>query len=131
MHFELSRGDKARLLKWAAEAGDAECCGLIFGRRNHAEKLELTPNISADPARHFEIDPARLIAAEKAERSGGLPLAGYFHSHPNGRVSPSQYDTEMAYEDGRIWLIIANEDITAWRYQGPDGFEPVALRLHQ
>lgn len=92
----------------------------------------LTANVAGNPLRNFEIDPAALIAAEKSARNGGDAIVGYFHSHPNARGEPSQADIFSAANDGRIWVIIAGESVTAWRPQtSADGeiqaFEPVAI----
>ncbi|MFM5885339.1 MAG: M67 family metallopeptidase, partial [Novosphingobium sp.] len=85
-------------------------------------------NVHPDPARHFEIDPAALIAAHKAERGGGPQLLGYYHSHPNGRADPSPSDRAQAAGDGRLWAIIANDAVLVWR-DTPTGFQALPLRL--
>lgn len=118
MGLKLSRQQRQQLLYWAAEAGDVECCGLLLGAGNVVQGVERTTNVAADPKRHFEIDPAALIAAEKRARKGGPAILGYFHSHPNGRAEPSPDDAASATPNGRFWLIIANGEITAWVPQG-------------
>jgi len=129
MEIRISRGDYALLLRWADVAAPLECCGLLFGRCGHVQQVELTDNKAAEPERFFEIDPAALIAAEKKSRAGEQALIGYFHSHPNGRHRPSLFDAQMAAQDGRIWLIIAEEDISAWIYKGDEKFEQLQLIL--
>lgn len=93
-------------------------------------------NVAPDPLRHFEIDPAALIAAHRASRAGGLAVLGYFHSHPNGLARPSATDARTAAGDGRIWAIVAltqtapgRQDamLTLWR-DTPSGFEPLSYR---
>lgn len=90
---------------------------------------KLTSNVSASPLRNFEIDPQALIAAEKADRKGEARIAGYFHSHPNGRAEPSGCDADMAAADGRIWLIIARQTITGWRFEEDAGFSPAEIEI--
>ena len=87
------------------------------------EGIELTKNISDDRRLRFEIDPARLIAAEKADRAGREFLLGYFHSHPDRRALPSATDTAMANMDGRIWVIIGGTDVTAWKMTASGKFQ--------
>lgn len=91
-------------------------------------------NVAPDPLRHFEIDPAALIAAHRASRAGGLAVLGYFHSHPNGLARPSATDARAAAGDGRIWAILAltqtapgrqDATLTLWR-DTPSGFEPLS-----
>lgn len=132
MALLLSSSIKANLLDWAAKAAPEECCGLLMGQGGRVESAILVANVADDPLRYFEIDPVALIAAEKAARSGGNAIIGYFHSHPNARAEPSQTDIQSAANDGRIWLIIAGACLTAWRplpdAQGEiTAFEPVAL----
>lgn len=71
-------------------------------------------NVAGDPLRHFEIDPATLIAAERDARDGGDPILGYYHSHPAGTIKPSLTDADSAAPDGRLWLILNGQDAAAW-----------------
>lgn len=132
MAINISRQQQQLLLAWAAEAGGHECCGLLLGTDDEIERVELTANLSMEPANSFEIDPTALISAEKQARQGGLNIIGYFHSHPNGVAMPSKRDAAMAADDGRIWVIVAGDEITAWRPKrendgAPVSFEPVAI----
>ncbi|MBA4761679.1 M67 family metallopeptidase [Sphingomonas sp.] len=103
----------------AADAAPLEACGLLFGD-GAVERASVIANVSDDPARRFEIDPAALIAALQAERAGGDRVIGYWHSHPSGDATPSSTDAAMAAADGKLWLIVAGETVTAWR-AGPTG----------
>jgi desampylase len=128
MDLELTSGTMATLLKEATRAYPRECCGLLLGRGHRIERAVPTANVHPDPARHFEIDPAALIAAHKAARNGGPQLLGYYHSHPNGLAGPSPEDIASAERGGRIWAIIAHGDVLFWR-DGPHGFEPLCSRV--
>ena len=131
MDLILSSNDHQQLLHWALEAGENECCGILRGIGRRVCAVELTRNVATKPARHFEIDPAALIAAHKSARAGGLPLLGYFHSHPKGIAVPSVTDVAQAAPDGLIWLIMAAQSITAWQpvVSGArvSGFTPVSV----
>jgi desampylase len=131
MKLCISRRQHDQLLKWANDADERECCGLLLGQDARVQKLVLTDNVAPQPVTHFEIDPGTLIAAEKNARGGGLSVLGYFHSHPNGVAQPSDIDAEMAAADGRFWLIIALQTITGWQATENGTvhgkFNPVAL----
>jgi desampylase len=132
MAINISRQQQQLLLAWAQDAGGHECCGLLLGTDDAVERVELTANLAAEPANNFEIDPTALIAAEKQARQGGPNIIGYFHSHPNGLARPSNRDAEMAADDGRIWIIVAGGQMTAWQpTREKDGasvsFERVAI----
>jgi len=87
---------------------------LLFGI-DGVERASVEANIADDPARRFEIDPAALIAALRAERGGGERVIGYWHSHPSGDATPSATDAAMAAADGKVWVVVAGEAVTAWR----------------
>ena len=87
---------------------------MLFGA-DGVDRASVTANVSDDPTRRFEIDPTALIAALKAERAGGERVIGYWHSHPSGDATPSATDAAMAAADGKLWVIVAGETVTAWR----------------
>lgn len=104
------------LIQSAAEAAAPdEACGLLFTDGPAVKGATVVANVAADPRRHFEIDPAALFAALKAERAGGATLAGYWHSHPSGDARPSATDAAMAAGDGKLWLIAGGDDVMLWR----------------
>ena len=48
-----------------------EVCGLLLGAGRRIDAILPAANVASDPARHFELDPATLIAAHRAARAGG------------------------------------------------------------
>ncbi|WP_371328195.1 Mov34/MPN/PAD-1 family protein [Novosphingobium sp. NDB2Meth1] len=126
----LSPQAHAAILHAATQAHPNEACGLLFGTASHIIAAERAANVHPQPHRHFEIDPAALIAAHKAARAGGPELIGYFHSHPNGLACPSETDAAMASGDGRIWAIAAGGDVSLWR-DAPSGFEALSYRFKE
>ena len=127
MVIEVTSGAIATVRDEAARAFPYECCGLLLG----TERIELAlpaANVAPNPARHFEIDPAALIAAHRAARCGGPPVIGYYHSHPTGDARPSATDHGQAAHDGKIWAIVGGGDVTFWR-DGETGFEPLPTRV--
>lgn len=104
-----------------AAADDGEICGLLLGQAERIEAIAPAANVAADPARHFELDPAVLIAAHRAARSGGPKVIGHYHSHPSGVAIPSATDAACAMPDGTLWLIVAGEAVRLWRAQPGQG----------
>jgi desampylase len=111
----ISRALHDRLVTLAAATPDVEVCGLLFGTVGRISGVLPARNVARLPKTRFEIDPAALIAALKAERAGGRSVIGHYHSHPNGLADPSVQDAEMADPGGAIWLIIAGGKVSAWR----------------
>jgi proteasome lid subunit RPN8/RPN11 len=128
MDLEVTSGAIATLLEEATLAAPHECCGLLLGQGQRIDRAVPAANLHSDPSRHFEIDPAVLIPALRAERQGGARVIGYYHSHPNGLARPSAEDRACASGDGRIWAIVAAGAVTWWR-DDKEGFEALSLRL--
>jgi proteasome lid subunit RPN8/RPN11 len=114
MQLFISSSMLAELQQLALAAMPQEICGLLFGRDGRVNAYREAQNVADDPLRHFEIDPAILITAERNQRDGGEPILGYYHSHPGGPVDPSQTDADSAAPDGRLWLILNGQDAAAW-----------------
>lgn len=116
------------MLAEAAAAPGREVCGLLFGIESAAvTAIQPCANVASCPADTFEIDPASLIAAHKAQRSGGPTLVGCYHSHPNGAGTPSLRDGEAADDVQKLWLIVAGNRIRAWLVVDPGKFEEVVI----
>lgn len=122
MEIHLARGIVAAIAGEAAKAHPLEACGLLLGHGDMVLEIRPCANVAGDPARHFEIDPAALIAAFRAQRAGGPQVVGYYHSHPTGESRPSGTDAAMAARDGRIWAIHGRGALSWWR-DGANGFE--------
>ncbi len=130
MALRISRALLAQMLAHATSSPEREVCGLLFGiPEKEVSEIQPCANVAADPTRSFEVDPAALIAAHKAERCGGPLLVGWYHSHPNGHAVPSACDRNAAIEAGRIWLIVAQGLVRAWRADGAAGFSEVAIDM--
>jgi len=117
-----------RILAHAAAEPDREVCGLLFGGNGRIVAAEAAANVSPQPADTFEIDPRALFAALRAERAGGPPLVGHYHSHPNGRPEPSPRDAAAA-EPGRLWLIVAGRAARLWFAEPAGLFTAEALDI--
>ena len=125
MALVVARGVIETLLTQAARAHPLEACGLLSGACGRIDHAVVTANVHPDPLRHFEIDPAALIAAHKAAREGGAAVAGYWHSHPSGAAVPSATDRASAAGGGKVWAIVAGGEVAFW-CDGSGGFEPLS-----
>jgi len=114
MGVEISITDRQRILDHAASSSE-EVCGLLLGEGARVTAVQPCANVSAAPARRFELDPAALIAAWRGARTGGARVIGHYHSHPSGYPRPSSTDAAEAAADGAIWIIVGAGTITAWR----------------
>ncbi len=104
-----------------AEGRADEVCGLLLGNQGCIEAVRAAKNVAPNPARHFELDPAILLAAHREARGGGLAVLGHYHSHPSGVAVPSATDAACAAPDGSLWLIVAAGAARLWVAQADDG----------
>jgi proteasome lid subunit RPN8/RPN11 len=129
MRCWISRGVLEQIRRESDAAAPFEACGLLFGSADAIVQASVARNVADAPERRFEIDPAALFAALKAERADGPGIAGYWHSHPSGSTEPSACDAAMAAPDGKLWLILG-EGESLWQatITGLHGrFEPVEI----
>ena len=86
-----------------------ECCGLLIGSFDGDEKtvVETLPieNAKADEEKHNRslILPTDLLRGERYAREKGLDVIGNYHSHPDDRAVPSQFDLDHALP---VWSYI-------------------------
>jgi proteasome lid subunit RPN8/RPN11 len=117
---ELPARLAAAIREEAKAAAPRECCGLLEGECDKAQRFTVTAihparNLAADPDR-FEIDPRDHIAAAKQARGRGRAIIGCYHSHPRGAARPSASDIAGAAEDNFVWLIAAGNELAAFIY---------------
>ena len=132
MEARISRSLLDRLLAEAAASPALEICGLLLGRVDGTDcAIDGAPaaaNVASHPADSFELDPAALLAAHRAGRTGGPHLLGHYHSHPQGPASPSPRDAAAA-EPGRLWLILGDDGARLWLAQPAAAFVEVPLTV--
>jgi proteasome lid subunit RPN8/RPN11 len=108
------------LQRWSCDARPREACGFLLGTTQDARievrVVQLSTNLSASED-HFELDPAKIVAAEREARAHGLELVGFWHSHPRAEAVPSADDARGTWP-GHACVIVGLRDvpfIRAWR----------------
>lgn len=126
MRLRIPAAVLADIARRAEAAAPDECCGLLVGRREAdgavVARAVAAANTADDPARRFEVDPARLLAAHREARAAGLEVLGPYHSHPDGAARPSATDLARARDaaqPGDVWLIVP---VTGGRAGTPRAF---------
>ena len=104
-----------------------ECCGLMLGRFEAGRKVvvETYPisNAREEEAKRnrFLIRPEELMRGEKYARENGLDVVGFYHSHPDDRAVPSQYDLEHAWPTYSYIVVSVEEgqavDLRSWEME--------------
>jgi len=119
----LTPAARAARERLAAESKPVEGCGVLVGRFDAGPSVvEATAgrNLVTERARdRYELDPGDILAAERAARSAGLDVVGFWHTHPDHPARPSRFDTERAWAD-YVYVICSTTaegvaDLRAWR----------------
>lgn len=126
MKLGISSSAAEAVLAHARAERPREACGLLVGMSGHVARTVPADNVAARPHAIFEIDPATLLRVHREVRATGEAVLGHYHSHPNGRGEPSRADAARAVSDGQVWVIAANDALTAW-IMGAEGFAAVEL----
>ena len=105
-----------------------ECCGLMLGRFETDGRKVVVETYPISNAREekakrnrFLIRPEELLRGEKYAREKGLDVVGFYHSHPDDRAVPSQYDLEHAWPT-YSYVVVAVEkdragDLRSWEME--------------
>jgi proteasome lid subunit RPN8/RPN11 len=134
--LRLSAQLAAAVLKSAARAYPAECCGLIEGTPTddgwRALAIHEAANLAEEPARRFLIDPQTHFDLLRHLRGSERRIIGCFHSHPDGPAEPSATDRASASEHDFLWLIAGGSPasgftLNAYRYSEASGFASIAV----
>ncbi len=86
-----------------------ECGGMLIGSFEDGKKtvIELLPmeNAMAEAEQHNRvlILPKDVLKAERYAREKQLDVVGYYHSHPDDKAVPSQFDLDHALP---VWSYI-------------------------
>lgn len=85
-----------------------ECGGMLIGRFEDGKKtviqtFPLENSSEEDQKNRVLILPKDVLRAERYARSLKLDVVGYYHSHPEDRAVPSQYDLDHALP---VWSYI-------------------------
>ena len=133
MHVTIPAALAELILAHAAAGSPREACGLLLGDAAAIVEARPSANIAADPYTAFLLDPATRVAAERAARTGGPAVVGWYHSHPSGDPRPSVADAAAVGPGGALWLIVAGGSIAAW-YSRIGGtvharFDPATLSI--
>jgi proteasome lid subunit RPN8/RPN11 len=136
-----------------------ECCGLLVGRRQAAEKSvvevvsldndwasdwdgEGSVGAIADDAlepeqrtrrRRYAIAPQDLLRVQKQARDKGLIILGIYHSHPDEVAVPSECDRRLAWAEYAYVILSVRQgktaDIQNWTLDLDHQFQPEPIKM--
>jgi proteasome lid subunit RPN8/RPN11 len=91
-----------------------ECCGILIGTieggiRTVHSVIHCENVCTESPQTRYEIDPRKLIRAQREAHERGLDIIGFYHSHPDHPPRWSATDLEHAHWIGCSYVIISVE----------------------
>ena len=117
--------DLAKIRAHGEEAYPHECCGFLLGEHSDDARTVRAAiraaNEREEPNRRnrFLITPEAYREADKKARKRGLDIIGFYHSHPDVEVRPSEYDREHGWPWYSYVIVSVREgragDATSWR----------------
>lgn len=126
--IQISEENIEKITEHAEREYPFECGGMLIGRfdaDNSKAVVETLPfeNAREEKDRHNRvlILPTDVLKAERYARERKLDVIGYYHSHPDDRAVPSQYDLEHALP---VWSYIITSvldgkaiDVRCWEME--------------
>lgn len=98
-----------------AEAGGAD------GPTAVVETVHQARNVADRPSVRYEIDAEEQYTIMRTIEDAGREIVGFYHSHPEGPLAPSQTDADRAAWPDRSYVIasLAGEPaLASWRWTG-------------
>jgi proteasome lid subunit RPN8/RPN11 len=112
----LPRKLRDEIVAHARESAPKECCGLLFGDGEVADRIVRGRNVHATPETRYEIDPAQLREALAGDDDTDRFLVGIYHSHPRTEPKPSDFDVANARWPEQVYVL------TSLRSEPPEVF---------
>ncbi|MEP6705200.1 MAG: M67 family metallopeptidase [Acidobacteriota bacterium] len=104
-----------------------ECGGMLIGRFVEAGEKELVETFPLENASEENqrnrvlLLPTDVMRAEKYARENKLDVIGYYHSHPDDRAIPSEYDLDHALPVWSYIIVSVRErkavDVRSWEME--------------
>jgi len=102
-----------------------ECCGVLIGVIDNSgvkivEYTEAISNAREDDEQYhrFLITPEDMMQAERKARERKQDVIGFYHSHPDHRALPSDYDKDHALPFYSYVIVSvkkgSSEELTSW-----------------
>lgn len=118
----LPRNLQDEIVAHARESAPKECCGLLFGDGEVANRVVRGRNVHATPETRYEIDPAQLREALAGDDDTDRFLVGIYHSHPRTEPKPSEFDVANARWPEQVYVLTSLRseppEVCAYRITG-------------
>ncbi len=117
----------------------AEVCGVLIGQWRSTEKrvCRIVPveNVAQTYREtRYRIDDRVILALENTLRESAEEILGFYHSHLNSSVTPSQHDTALAWEAYSYLIVTVDrsggESYASWVMESRNiGFQKELMKV--
>lgn len=104
--MKIQRSVYDKLLIHAKKEAPIEACGYLAGSNEILTEIFSLTNIDKS-SEHFSFHPKEQFAALKTARDQNLKILAVYHSHPESPARPSVEDIRLAYDAGKIYIIVS------------------------
>lgn len=129
--YELSLPESCRetLSQAAIQSYPYEACGVFIGRVQGTknivfEALQLSNVLRDAKTDRYAMDPKEMYAAHERARQLGGEIVGIWHSHPDQRPQPSEFDLEAAWPEWSYLIVSVSrrelKGMQSWRLSEGD-----------
>lgn len=129
MTLRLPSACRDEVVAHAREGAPEEVVGVLGGRREGGdavvEAVHRADNVADRPRVRYAMGAEEQYAIMTAVEDAGRDVVGFYHSHPEGPLTPSPTDAERATWPGRSYVIVAlagEPALGSWRWTG-EAFE--------
>jgi proteasome lid subunit RPN8/RPN11 len=119
----LPRKLRDEIIAHARESAPQECCGLLLGEDEDAERVMPCRNVHPTPETRYLIDRTQVFEAFRASTDFDRELVAIYHSHPRSPAYPSPTDrAEAQWPDAAYVLVsLRGEPPELFAYRIGDG----------
>ena len=103
----LPRRLREEIVAHARAAAPQECCGLVLGDGEDAQRVVRCRNVHATPETRYLIDAKDVVAALRASEDFDRELVAIYHSHPRTQPYPSPTDRADAYWPLAAYVLVS------------------------
>lgn len=97
------------MIAHAREDMPNECCGLIAGHGDQAERVIRMTNSQPSPFLYV-MDPREQLRLMEEIEDAGDDLVAIYHSHTRSAAYPSRTDVDMAFYSEPLYVIVSLAD---------------------
>lgn len=136
MTLVLPADRREAVVDHALAGAPEEVVGVLGGERGDdvstVDRRYPAENAASTPETRYEIDPVEELELLERVDESGLDVVGFYHSHPQGPLAPSETDVRLASWPRYSYVIVSlaggETELGSWRWTG-ESFERETIEV--